>query len=129
MQHDPLNDALISIKNAELSGKMECRVYPASKLTGRVLNVMQKYGYIREFEFVENGRGGEFIVKLHGRLNSCGVVKPRFSVKRDDIEKFERRYLPGKNFGILVISTTKGVVSNNEAKELGIGGKLLAYVF
>lgn len=129
MQHDPLNDALITIKNAELSGKMECRVAPASKLTGRVLNVMQKYGYIREFEFEENGRGGEFIVKLHGRLNSCGVVKPRFSVKKDEIEKFERRYLPGKNFGILVISTTKGVVSNNEAKEFGIGGKLLAYVY
>ena len=129
MQHDPLNDALVSIKNAELSGKMECTVYPASKLTARVLNVMEKYGYIKEFEFVENGRGGEFIVKLNGSLNSCGVVKPRFSVKKDEIEKFERRYLPGKNFGILVISTTKGVISNSEAKELGIGGKLLAYVY
>ncbi len=129
MQHDPLNDALISIKNAKLSGKMECTVSPASKLTGRVLNVMQKYGYIQEFELVENGRGGEFVVKLNGMLNSCGVVKPRFSVKKDEIEKFERRYLPGKNFGILVISTTKGVISNSEAKDMGIGGKLLAYVY
>jgi small subunit ribosomal protein S8 len=129
MQHDPLNDALVSIKNAELSGKMKCTIYPASKLTGRVLNIMQKYGYISQFEFVENGRGGEFIVKLNGRLNSCGVVKPRFSVKKDEIEKFERRYLPGKNFGILVISSTKGVISNTEAKDMGIGGKLLAYVY
>ncbi len=117
------------MKNAEHSGKMKCRIAPASKLTGRVLNVMEKYGYIREFEFVENGRGGEYLVKLNGKLNKCGVIKPRFAVRNEEIEKFERRYLPAKNFGILVISTTKGVVSNKEAKELGIGGKLLAYVF
>ncbi len=129
MQHDPLNDALISIKNAELSGKKECVIKPASKLIGRVLNIMREYGYIEEFEFINDGKAGVFLVKLNGNLNNCGVIKPRFSVKKDDIERFERRYLPAKNFGILIITTTKGVVSNTKAKEIGIGGRVLAYVY
>ncbi len=129
MQHDPLNDALISIKNAELSGKKECVIKPASKLIGRVLNIMREYGYIAEFEFINDGKAGIFLVKLNGNLNNCGVIKPRFSVKKDDIERFERRYLPAKNFGILIMTTTKGVVSNTKAKEIGIGGRVLAYVY
>lgn len=129
MQHDPLNDALITIKNAELSGKRECVIRPASKLIGRVLNIMREYRYIEEFEFVDDGKAGEFVVKLNGNLNNCGVIKPRFAVKKDDIERFERRYLPAKNFGVLIMSTTKGVVSNGRAKEIGIGGRVLAYVY
>ena len=129
MQHDPLNDALITIKNAELSGKRECTVRPASKLIGRVLNIMREYRYIEEFEFVDDGRAGQFIVKLNGNLNNCGVIKPRFAVKKEEIERFERRYLPAKNFGVLIMSTTKGVVSNGRAKEIGVGGRVLAYVY
>ena len=129
MQHDPLNDALITIKNAELSGKRECMVKPASKLIGRVLNIMREYNYIADFEFIDDGKAGQFLVKLNGNLNNCGVIKPRFSVKKDEIERFERRYLPAKNFGILIMTTTKGVVSNTQAKEIGIGGKVLAYVY
>lgn len=129
MQHDPLNDALITIKNAELSGKGECTVKPASKLIGRVLNIMREYGYISDFEFLDDGKSGQFLVKLNGNLNNCGVIKPRFSVKKDEIERFERRYLPAKNFGILIMTTTKGVVSNTQAKDIGIGGKVLAYVY
>ena len=129
MQHDPLNDALITIKNAELSGKGECTVKPASKLIGRVLNIMREYGYISDFEVIDDGKSGQFLVKLNGNLNNCGVIKPRFSVKKDEIERFERRYLPAKNFGILIMTTTKGVVSNTQAKDIGIGGKVLAYVY
>ena len=129
MQHDPLNDALITIKNAELSGKGECTVKPASKLIGRVLNIMREYGYISDFEFLDDGKSGQFLVRLNGNLNNCGVIKPRFSVKKDEIERFERRYLPAKNFGILIMTTTKGVVSNTQAKDIGIGGKVLAYVY
>ncbi len=129
MQHDPLNDALVAIKNAELSGKRECMVKPASKLIGRVLNIMREYNYIADFEFIDDGKAGQFLVKLNGNLNNCGVIKPRFSVKKDEIERFERRYLPAKNFGILIMTTTKGVVSNTQAKEIGIGGRVLAYVY
>jgi small subunit ribosomal protein S8 len=128
MLHDPLNDVLVKIKNAEKSGKKECQV-KASKLIGNVLKVMMEHNYVTQFEFVDDGKSGLFNVKLSGTINSCGVIKPRFSVKARDIERYESRYLPGQDFGILILTTTAGVISNAKAKELGIGGKLLAYVY
>ncbi len=129
MQQDPLADALSLIKNAEKSGKIECEIKPASKLIGWVLKVMQDNTYIGKFEFMEDGKAGLFKVKLIGNINNCGVIKPRYSVKRRDFEKYESRYLPAQNFGLLILTTTHGVLSHSNAKELKTGGKLLAYVY
>lgn len=125
---DILNDALVCIKNATTVGKSEC-IVRYSKLIGRVLRVMQECGYINSFEFVEDGRGGKFKVLRGNDINSCGIIKPRFSVKKTEFEKYEARYLPGQNFGLIILTTTAGVMSHDKAKELGIGGKLLAYVY
>ncbi|NLU45353.1 MAG: 30S ribosomal protein S8 [Euryarchaeota archaeon] len=129
MQCDPLNDAMCVMKNAALSGKSECTIQPSSKLIGRVLKVMQDHGYINQFEYIEDGKAGKFRVMLKGAINDCGVIKPRYSVKIADVEKFEARYLPAQDFGVLVMTTTAGVMTQSRAKELGIGGKLLAYVY
>ena len=129
MQHDPLNDAMSQIKNAEEVGKRECIIKPSSKLTGRVLKVMQDGNYIAQFEYIEDGRGGKFRVVLNGNINGCGVIKPRYSVKRTDLDKYESRYLPAQDFGLLILTTTKGVITHSQAKNYGIGGKLLAYVY
>lgn len=129
MQHDPLNDAMIRIKNAELSGKRSCEIRPSSKLIARVLKVMQEHRYIESFEFVDDGKSGIFEVELNGNINNCGVIKPRFSVRRVNLEKFESRYLPAQDFGVLILTTTEGVVSHSKAKKLGVGGKLLAFVY
>lgn len=126
---DPLNDAMATIRNAEVAGKAECFVRPASKLIGRVLKVMQDAGYIESFDLVEDGRGGIYTVHLRGSINDCGVIKPRFSVRRAELEKYEARYLPAQDFGVLILTTTEGVISQAKAKELGVGGKLLAYVY
>jgi small subunit ribosomal protein S8 len=129
MQHDPLNDAMSSIKNAENVGKRICELKPSSKLIGRILKVMQDNDYIRQFEYIEDGKAGIFRVELNGNINNCGVIKPRYAVKRRDVEKYEARYLPAQEFGVLILTTTQGVLSHNEAKKLGLGGKLLAYVY
>lgn len=129
MQSDPLNDAMSTIKNAALVGKSECVIKPSSKLIGRVLKVMQENGYINQFEFVEDGKAGIFKVKMEGRINNCGVIKPRYSVKKVDLEQWESRYLPAQDFGVLILSTTEGVISHVKARELGVGGKLLAFVY
>jgi small subunit ribosomal protein S8 len=129
MQNDPLSDALSTMKNAERSGKSECVVRPASKLIGRVLKVIQENGYIKQFEYNEDGRAGWFRVTLNGSINDCGVIKPRFAVKRADMEGYEARYLPAQNFGVLILTTTKGVISNDKAKDLHTGGRLLAFVY
>nr|AJS13217.1 SSU ribosomal protein S15Ae S8p [uncultured archaeon] len=94
MLQDSLNDAMSVIKNAEKVGRGECLIRPSSKLIGRVLKVMQENGYIRQFEVVDDGRSGMFKVMLAGHINNCGVIRPRYSVKLADLEKFEARYLP-----------------------------------
>ena len=129
MQHDPLSDALVAIRNAELTGHADCSIRPSSKLLGRILKVLQDEGYIANFEFVEDGRAGSYRVGLAGKINRCGAVRPRFPVGLGEIVKFEERYLPAQDFGVLIISTTKGVMTNRKAKEMGIGGRLLAYVY
>ena len=129
MPHDPLSDAMTLIKNAEVTGHMECVINPSSKLIGHVLKVMQEYGYIGNFEFVEDGRAGHFRVELIGNINRCGAIRPRFSARRSELEKYESRYLPAQDFGVLILTTTKGVLSHRQAKDEGVGGKLLAYVY
>jgi small subunit ribosomal protein S8 len=129
MQNDPLSDALSLLKNAQRAGKNECQIRPASKLIGRVLKVVQENGYIKQFEYVEDGRAGWFKVFLNGNINDCGVIKPRYAVKTVEMERYESRYLPAQNFGVLILTTTRGVLSNEKAKEMHTGGRLLAYVY
>ncbi|MGC8644759.1 MAG: 30S ribosomal protein S8 [Thermoplasmata archaeon] len=125
---DTLNEAMVAIRNASRLGREEVEV-KASNLVGRVLKIFQKYGYIEEFEYEENGKGGVFRVKISKTINNCGVIKPRFSIRREEMEKWESRYLPAQDIGILVITTTAGVISNSEAKKKGIGGRALAFVY
>ena len=107
MMHDPLADALSNIKNAQIAGKFECVIRPSSKLIGWVLKIMREYGYIRQFEYVDDGKAGVFHVQLSGRINDCGVIKPRFSVKIRDFEKFEARYLPAQDLGYKFFNVLK----------------------
>ncbi len=126
---DPLADALSNIMNHELAGKKTVIIKPASKLIGEVLKIMLQEGYIGEFEYIDDGRAGKFRVQLLGRINKCGVIKPRFPVKKKDFEKWEKRYLPAHDIGILIVSTPQGVMTHKEAIKRGIGGRLLAYVY
>jgi small subunit ribosomal protein S8 len=126
---DPLANALTNMRNNEMQGNNRCFISPASKMIGQVLRTMQKEGYIGEFEYVDDGKAGQFTVELEGNINKCGVIKPRHAVKNDEFEKFEKRYLPSKNFGIIILSTSEGIMTHQEAKEKGIGGRLLVYVY
>jgi small subunit ribosomal protein S8 len=126
---DTLANGLTTIINNEMRNKRECVISPASKLLGRVLRIMQLNGYIGEFEFVDDGRSGKFKVQLLGRINKCGAVRPRYSVKTDEFEEWEKKFLPSREVGTIVISTPKGILSHKEAREKHLGGKLLAFVY
>ncbi len=126
---DPLADAMSSIYNSEIVGKSEVVIAPASSLIERVLRVMQSRGYIGEFERIDDGKAGRFRIQLMGRTNRCGVIKPRFPVRRDGFEVFEKRFLPAYDYGILIVTTPEGVMTHDEAKRRSIGGRLLAYVY
>ncbi len=129
MSRDVIADALVHINNCEKAAKKECRFRPASKLLGEILKVLQKEGYIGEFEYIEDSRGGEYIVQLLGKINKCKAIKPRYAVKKGDIEKFEKSFLPAYDIGVLIMSTPLGVMTNKEAKKKETGGRLIAYVY
>jgi len=129
MLNDPLANALSTMKNAELRGKGECKIEPSSKLIGGVLNLLKNKGYIKEFSYIEDRKTGVFKVNLNGNINNCGVIKPRYPIKNEELDKWESRYLPAQHFGLLILTTTEGILSQDEARKNGIGGKLLAYVY
>ena len=126
--NDPISNVLSHILNCEKAGKKECVVRPSSNIIKKILNIMKENKYISDFkEYVE--RGTYIKINLFERINKCGVIKPRLSIKKDQIEKYEKRYLPAKDFGIIIISTNKGLITHYQAKEKGIGGSLIAYIY
>jgi small subunit ribosomal protein S8 len=129
MQQDLLNDALVTLGHADSDGKPNVQLAPTSKLIAEVLRIFREHKYIEEFTFVPSGRGGQYDVRLSRRINACGVIKPRLAVPYSGLERYEARFLPAQDFGILVLSTHRGVLSHRQARELKVGGRLLAYVY
>ncbi|MFH1821705.1 MAG: 30S ribosomal protein S8 [Methanobacteriota archaeon] len=126
---DPLANALSKIDNCERARKREVIISPASKLIREIFQIMQEEGFIGAFEFIDDGKAGKFRVELKGKINKCGAIRPRYATKESEYEKWEKRYLLAAGFGALVVSTSKGVMTHAKAKELGLGGRLIAYAF
>jgi small subunit ribosomal protein S8 len=126
---DPLVNALNTIMNHEGRRKKECIITPASGLVSRVLRLIQQKGYIGEIEFIDDGRQGKFRVQLFGRINECQAVQPRYATKVKEMEKWEKRFLPSRDLGAVILSTPKGVIDHRQAKELNVGGVVIAYVY
>lgn len=129
MLNDPLAAALAKLFNAERVGKRDVIVRPASKMIKTVLTLLNDHHYVGSFEETTNDKGGWLRVNLLGNINKCGVIKPRFSSKHNTFEKWEKRYLPAKDFGIILVSTPQGVMTHSQAKEKKTGGKLIAYCY
>lgn len=129
MLNDPIANVMSAILMYEKSGKRELVVHPVSKLMRKVLRIMQDHQYVGEFEDISEGRGGFAKLNLLGNVNKCGVIKPRFAVKNEAFIKFEKRYLPASGVGILILSTPQGLMTHVQAREKGLGGRLIAYCY
>ena len=128
MSIDLLGDAMNTIKTHETAGVEECSMR-ASKLVAEILRLFKEHGYVKKYEFVDDGKGGRYSVTLGGHINNCGVIKPRMPVKKGDWAKVEQMYIPGVGIGLIVVSTPLGVITNQEAQEKQVGGRLLAFVY
>ncbi|BBD71909.1 30S ribosomal protein S8 [Sulfodiicoccus acidiphilus] len=129
---NPVANALTSLYNNESRRNRQAVISPASKLIINVLRAMQKEGYVGEVEQVDDGRWGKIVVQLQGRINKCGPVTPRYPLTYRDminLPTYVRKYLPSKEIGIIIVSTSKGVMSHKEAARLRIGGVALGYVY
>ncbi|KAI8625286.1 40S ribosomal protein S22 [Xylariaceae sp. FL1651] len=124
-----LNDALNAINNAEKTGKRQVLIRPSSKVIVKFLTVMQKKGYIGEFEEVDDHRSGKIVVQLNGRINKTGVISPRYNVHLSQLEKWVVKLLPARQFGYIILTTSAGIMDHEEARRRHVAGKILGFFY
>jgi small subunit ribosomal protein S8 len=128
---DPIADLLTRIRNANQM-KHEIVEIPASKIKVEILNVLKNEGYITDYSVVSSGVQGTIKVTLKYLLNSERAIrglkrisKPglRVYAKNDDMP----RVLNG--LGIAIVSTSRGIMTDREARKQQVGGEVLAYIW
>ncbi len=127
--NDPISNALSKILNAEKAGKNKCKIKPVSNLLKKILDIMNNLGYVGTYDEVIDIKGNYLMLNLLGNVNKCGTIKPHYAVGKDNMVKFEKRYLLSQGFGVIILSTSQGVMTQEEAKSKNIGGKLIAYCY
>ena len=124
MSQDILADVLNQMMNAKRAGKLIVETKSHSKLLSSVLAIAKLKGYLKSYTFKD------FLLRIEiSKLNACGAIKPRYTVTTQELANFISRYLPAKNLGILIVSTSQGLMTHQTAQEKNIGGSLIAYFY
>ncbi len=127
MKEDIVANALNQIMNAKRVGKTELEIKRISGFLLRLLELMKKEGHI-DFEVIESKKPSVKIKII--QLNECRAIKPRYTVQTGAAtSRYLRRFLPSRNFGVLVVSTNQGLMGHKEVEEKKIGGCLIAYFY
>lgn len=127
--NNPLANVLSFIQNYERLGRKELTTKNNSKLIRGVLKIMRDEDYIASFEEIPHSSGNQLKIDLSGNINKTNIIRPQHQIKLLEYEKFEKRYLPAKDFGIIIISTNQGLLTHRQAKEKRLGGKLIAFCY
>ena len=127
---DPIADSLTIIRNA-LHARKETVEFPASKLLERVMNIFKNDGYIEDYRLLKDNKQGVLKVYLKYENNKPGIMgikrisRPGLRVYADNASI--PRVLNG--LGTAVLSTSKGLLSDREARKLKIGGEVVCYIW
>ena len=128
---DPVADMLTRIRNANTAGHAEVSV-PASKIKKNIAEILLKEGYIKAYEVVPGEVQDTIVITMKYGQGKTRVIsgikrisKPGLKVyaKKDEVP----RVLGG--LGIAIISTSNGLITDKEARKLGVGGKVVCYVW
>jgi len=128
---DPIADMLTRIRNANVV-RHEKLELPASKIKAEIASILKREGYVRDFEVIEDDKQGVLRIFLKYGNNNERVItglkrisKPglRVYAKADEVPKV----LNG--LGTAIVSTSKGVLSDKEARAQAVGGEVLAYIW
>ena len=122
---DPIADMLTRIRNANTAGHAKVEI-PASKMKKSIAEILKNEGFIKDFSVAQDNAQGTITVELkYGPNKEKTISKPglRVYAKADQVPKV----LGG--LGIAIVSTSKGVISDKEARKLGVGGEVICYVW
>ena len=129
---DPIADYLTRVRNAYMAGKKVVEI-PSSKMKESITQILCEKGYILSYKVVEGTPYNtiKIALKYHPQTKMAAIKKiERVStpglLQYADVENLPR-VLNG--LGIAILSTSKGVITDKEAKELGVGGEVLCYVY
>jgi len=123
MSQDNVADVLNNIMNAKKARKTNLVTTKFSKLLMSILELMKQYGYI-DYIFEE----GKLTIEFK-ELNECRAIKPRYTVNKKNINEYVKRFLPARNFGYIIVSTNKGLMTHQDAADSKVGGSLIAYFY
>ena len=128
---DPIADMLTRIRNANTVGHKTVEI-PASRIKKSIAGILLEEGYINGFEVIEDDKQG--VIKIEMKYGPAGekVINGIKKISKPGLKVYAKacdvpRVLGG--LGIAIISTSKGVVSDKEARKMGVGGEVSCYVW
>lgn len=128
---DPIADMLTRIRNAN-SSKHESVNVPASKLKIEIARILNDEGYINGYEVIDDGLQGVIKITLKYGANKQKVITGLKRVSKPGLRVYaSKEDLPRvlKGLGIAIISTSKGIMTDREARKLNVGGEVLAFIW
>ena len=129
---DPIADYLTRVRNAIMAGHRVVEI-PASNLKKEITKILFEKGYILNYKFVEEGPQGSIKIALkYDPVNKVNAIKKLIRISSPGLRKYVGykdlpRVLNG--LGIAVVSTSKGVMTDKEARDLKVGGEVMCYVY
>jgi small subunit ribosomal protein S8 len=128
---DPVADMLTRIRNANSVGHEAVSV-PASRMKKSIAGILRDEGYIADFDLVEDDRQGVINIKMKYSADNEKVISGIRKISKPGLRVYAKaedvpRVLGG--LGIAIISTSRGVISDKEARRLGVGGEVICYVW
>ena len=129
---DPIADYLTRIRNASSAGHRIVEI-PASNLKKSMTRILYDKGYILNYKFVDEGPQGtiKIALKYHPQTK-MPAIKSLKRISRPGLRKYvDSSNLPRvlNGLGVAILSTSRGVMTDKEARKLGVGGEVLCYVY
>lgn len=128
---DPIADMLTRIRNAS-SVKHETVEVPASKMKKEIARILLEEGYIRGYDVIEDTKQGMIKIQLKYAGNGQRVITGLKKISKPGMRVYaDRQSVPRvyNGIGISIISTSKGVLTDRQAREKGVGGEVICYVW
>ena len=128
---DPIADMLTRIRNANTVGHETVEI-PASKMKKSISEILKEEGYIEDFDIIDDNKQGIIKITMKYGANKEKVITGIKKISKPGLKVYAKandvpRVLGG--LGIAIISTSKGVVSDKEARKMGVGGEVICYVW